>query len=183
MAQVKQQFQKQQVPLASQSEGLDKQARLWRTDRILLYVAVGLCIIGLGIAGYLTYLHYTGDAIPCVAGGGCETVQKSQYSNFFGIPVALLGLFSYLVLLALTAGRLRLSLTNQTNGRYRLDVALFLVNLACVAFSAYLTSTEAFLINAWCIWCLGSAITLTIMLFVNGYRLWVNHFSADAPLN
>jgi len=39
-------------------------------------------------------------------------------------------------------------------------------------FSAYLTAIEAFVIHAWCMWCLGSAITMTALFIVSGLRLW-----------
>ena len=51
--------------------------------------------------GYLTYVHYRPAALICTAGGGCETVQDSSYAELFGVPVALLGLLSYVAVLAL----------------------------------------------------------------------------------
>ena len=51
-----------------------------------------VALIGLGIAGYLTVVHYTGGAPVCAIAHGCETVQKSSYASLAGVPVALLGL-------------------------------------------------------------------------------------------
>ena len=50
-------------------------------------VVAGLALAGLGIAGYLTYVHYAGVHPVCVASGGCETVQSSSYAKLAGIPV------------------------------------------------------------------------------------------------
>ena len=54
-----------------------------------------LAVIGLGIAGYLTYVHYAGIHVLCAASGGCETVQTSSYAKLAGIPVPVLGLLGY----------------------------------------------------------------------------------------
>ena len=67
-----------------------------------LQVAAGLvALAGVGVAGYLTWAHFADSTVLCVAGGGCETVQESEYAEIAGIPVALLGLGSYLTILAL----------------------------------------------------------------------------------
>jgi uncharacterized membrane protein len=58
-----------------------------------LRIAIGvLCVIGIGVAGYLTYTHYEGLRVLCLSSGGCETVQQSAYSKLDGIPVAVVGL-------------------------------------------------------------------------------------------
>jgi uncharacterized membrane protein len=74
--------------------------------RLRLTVAV-LATAGASVAGYLTYARYTDTTLVC-ATGGCETVQRSEYAVLAGIPVALLGVLTYLVLLgtAFTTGKL-----------------------------------------------------------------------------
>ena len=59
---------------------------------------VALCLtsaLGVAVAGYLTWVHFDDAALVCVAGGGCETVQESEYAEIAGAPVALLGLGAY----------------------------------------------------------------------------------------
>ena len=63
--------------------------------------------IGLGIAAYLTIVHYAGGSPVCAIAHGCETVQKSRYAEFAGVPVALLGLLGYVGDPALAAARRR----------------------------------------------------------------------------
>jgi len=60
-----------------------------------------LAVIGLGLASYLTYVHYSGIKPACSLGGSCEKVQTSAYSHLAGIPVALMGLIGYVTILAL----------------------------------------------------------------------------------
>ena len=118
-----------------------------------------IALIGLGIATYLTIVHYTGGAPVCAIAHGCETVQKSDYSKLAGIPVAVLGLVGYLGILAAL-------IKDDENAR---SAAAFLSILG-FGFSAWLTYTEIALIDAICIWCVGSAICMTILAALNVTR-------------
>ena len=127
-----------------------------RLTRAILAVA----LLGVAIAGYLTYIHYAGIKPICAASGGCEKVQSSVYSDLAGIPVAVLGLAGYLGILAslLIAGEA---------GR----LAGFALALAGFAFSAYLTYREIFTIKAICQWCVGSAVLMTVLAVLMTVRL------------
>lgn len=67
--------------------------------RRLVPATGALALAGTGIAGYLTYVHYTGTRIACPT-GGCETVQSSSYALLGPLPVVLLGLLAYIAILA-----------------------------------------------------------------------------------
>jgi uncharacterized membrane protein len=122
--------------------------------------AIAVALIGLGIATYLTIVHYTGGAPVCAIAHGCETVQKSDYSKLAGVPVAVLGLLGYIGILAAL-------IRDDENSR---SIAAFL-SIVGFGFSAWLTYTELALINAICIWCVGSAICMTILAVLNVSRL------------
>lgn len=109
------------------------------------------CAVGIGIAAYLTYVHYAHVA-PVCSTGGCETVQKSRYAELGGVPVALLGLAAYVVLLATTGFR-----------GVAAAFASVLVALAGVAFSGYLLWAQLGPIGAICQWCLGNDATITVV--------------------
>lgn len=179
-------LRKQQIEEITQLDEIEQPERVKKLDRILLFVVMGLCLIGTGIAGYLIYLHSTNSVIPCTFNGGCETVNSSRYATFLGQYVAVWGLIGYIGLLVLAIVRflmLRKPIDPlATDNRFLLDVALFLGGLIGVAFSGYLTYAEAFLIHAWCTWCLGSATTITVMTLINGYRLWLNYFGNKAEI-
>ncbi len=68
-------------------------------------IGTTLSLLGLGVAAYLTYEHYTGSkTLSCPAGGGlinCLNVTTSVYSKIHGVPVAVLGLVFFVVMLAL----------------------------------------------------------------------------------
>lgn len=109
-----------------------------------------LALAGLGVASYLTSVHYAGAAPVCAVGHGCQTVQDSRYAEMGGIPVALIGLIGYVMILASLFVR-------GDNGRL-LRVALTGFGFA---FSLYLTYLELFVIDAICQWCVGSAVIMT----------------------
>ena len=131
------------------------------TDRRLRTAIAVLAIAGIGIATYLTYVHYADVKAFCVAGGGgCEKVQTSDYAELAGIPVAVLGLIGYVLILA--------SLwVPGDNGR----LAGAVLALSGFGFSAYLTYRELFTIDAICQWCVASAVVMTALAVLTVWRL------------
>jgi uncharacterized membrane protein len=110
-------------------------------------------LLGAGVAGYLTYVHYAELEPLCVGGGdGCERVQSSDQSELLGVPVAVVGLANYLIIAAclLPAGR-------------RLHPVAAGLALAGFGFSLYLTYVELFVIEAICQWCLANAVIATVL--------------------
>jgi uncharacterized membrane protein/thiol-disulfide isomerase/thioredoxin len=120
-----------------------------------------LVVVGIGVAGYLSFIEVTGSAAVCGPVGDCNTVQQSPYATLFGfLPVGVLGLIGYLVMGAAwllgRAGPPR---------RQRLgDATLYAAALGGTAFSAYLTFLEPFVIGASCAWCLTSAAVVAVIL-------------------
>jgi uncharacterized membrane protein len=130
------------------------------SSRALRLTLLTLTVVGVGVATYLTYIHYAGIKPLCGKnGGGCEIVQTSQYAKLAGVPVALIGLIGYVSILA--------SLLAPENETTRFaTVALTVVGFG---FSAYLTGREAFSIHHWCEWCLSSAGIITV---IAGLSIW-----------
>ena len=120
-----------------------------------------LTAIGLGVATYLTYIHYAGIKPLCgTNGGGCEIVQTSQYSKLAGVPVALIGLLGYVAIMA--------SLLVPENETTRFATVAFTV--IGFGFSAYLTYRELFSIHHICEYCVSSAIIVTILMCLSVWR-------------
>jgi uncharacterized membrane protein len=133
----------------------------YRTVDRRLKIAIGvLCLIGIGVASYLTYTHYAGIKVVCLSSGGCETVQSSVYSKLGGIPVAVLGLAGYIGILLSLAVRGDI-------GR----AAGFGLALVGFLFSAYLTYRELFTIKAICQWCVSSAVIMTLLVILTAIRV------------
>jgi uncharacterized membrane protein len=128
-----------------------------RTLRIVLIV---LTLAGVGVASYLTYVHYSGIKVLCTGHGSCAKVQTSQYSKLAGVPVALIGLIGYVTILA------SLLLPESETSRFA-TVSLVVIGFG---FSAYLTGRELFSIHAICEWCVSSAVIMTLLVCLSIWR-------------
>jgi uncharacterized membrane protein len=129
--------------------------------RALRITMIVLAAIGLGVATYLTYIHYAGIKPLCGRnGGGCEIVQTSEYSKLAGVPVALIGLIGYVAILG--------SLRAAENETTRFATVAFTV--VGFGFSAYLTYRELFSIHHICEWCVSSAVIATILMCLAVWR-------------
>jgi uncharacterized membrane protein len=127
-----------------------------------------VAIIGMMLSAYAVTLHYSeGESKLCDINStfNCNSVNKSPWAVFLGVPVAIWGFVAYaVVFLTLLKRRLlehRLSFTAKDFWQYFLYIALFML-----AFQAYLTLTEVVFIKALCIVCLASqACTIIIAWF------------------
>ena len=124
--------------------------------RVMLVVAV----IGLGVAIYLTIIHYADIKPACTAGQSCIKVQSSVWSKLDGVPVALLGLIGYI----------GITISLLVPDREETRLATHGLTLVGVGFSAYLTYRELFSIHAVCEWCVSSAVILTLLFIAAAYR-------------
>ena len=112
---------------------------------------VGIAFLGLLVSGYLFIEYASPNPIPCVSGRGCEVARASIYSSFLGIPTPAYGIIYYLAL-----GFIGALWSDETKKK----LTPFLIALvgSAVAVSAFLTYVEAYVIHAWCSWCVMSAI-------------------------
>lgn len=125
------------------------------SDRTLRAAAALVALAGIAVAGYLTWVHFDDAALVCVAGGGCETVQESEYAEIAGIPVALLGLGAYVVLLGLV-------IWDTATAR----LAAATIAFVGLLFSVYLVVLQLLVIDAVCVWCLANDLVIAPILAV-----------------
>jgi uncharacterized membrane protein len=128
----------------------------------LIYIFTAISLLGFLDAIYLTTSHYTGH-ITCSVISGCQEVLVSQYSEIFGIPLALLGAAYYLFILINSL----LYIDNQN--KYS-KLVLSYIPIFGFLFSIYLIYLMFFVIEALCQYCLLSAGTSTL-LFILGIIL------------
>lgn len=132
-----------------------------------------LCLIGIGVAGYLAYVETTQTEAVCGPIGDCNTVQQSEFARLFGVlPIGVLGLGGYvLMLLAWLAAR------RATGERARIaSAALLIMTTGGLLFSIYLTFLEPFVIGATCAWCLTSSVIITALF-------WLSLFPGGAAIS
>jgi uncharacterized membrane protein len=129
----------------------------WTLRRAIAFLAA----LGVGVAAYFAIADSGGGAPVCIAGGsGCQTVVDSSYSHLLGVNVAVYGIAGYLLLLASAFGA-------DDAARF----GGFLVALAGFGFSVYLTYIELFKIEAFCQWCVASAVLMTVLFLLEATRL------------
>ena len=123
-----------------------------------------LAIIGLGVSLYLTYVEFTQSRALCGPVGDCNAVQSSPYAKLFGVvPIGLVGAIGYIaILFAWIWRRIRSDSLARIAGPAMFGMALF-----GTLFSIYLTYLELFVIHAVCIWCLSSAVIITVLMLLN----------------
>ncbi|HJP87137.1 MAG TPA: vitamin K epoxide reductase family protein [Gemmatimonadaceae bacterium] len=126
-------------------------------------VVAALALAGIFISLYLTLykLGIIGE-LSCSI-GSCETVNLSRWSRFLGLPVAAWGLLFYLDVFAVAV----VSTLPRFEDERVLSIVLVAEAAVGVLFSAWLTYLELFVIHAICIWCVTSAVVVTIILLVS----------------
>ena len=123
-----------------------------------MVVAV-LALIGFFDALYL-WAHNAGLTGPIVCGvGDCETVQSSIYAKIGGVPVSAIGVLGYIALLVLCL----VGVQPKHRGSRLIGGLLLGGATLGIGFSGWLTYLEAAVIHAWCQYCVGSAIIMTVI--------------------
>src|SRR3990172_4926725 len=123
-----------------------------------------LALAGRGVAGYLAYVETQAVSAVCGPVGDCNAVQRSPYARIFGVlPVGVMGMLGYLAILAAWLwGRLR-----QDRLAVYAPVVIFGLALFGTLLSLYLTFLEPFVIKAVCVWCLTSAVIITLLMLLS----------------
>lgn len=149
--------------MSSSASSSQPAASNWPRTIILVFIAIGI-----GITSYLTYVKITAAPTVCVEGGAfnCDVVQNSSYAKLMGIPVAYLGLATYLALAILVTMENRIGILREYGAMLTFGVALF-----AFLFSVWLVYVQVFRLEALCIWCLGHEISITIIFLMSLIRL------------
>jgi uncharacterized membrane protein len=117
---------------------------------VILYSVAGLfCLFGLADATYLTVLALTGETAACSGQAGCFEVLGSAYSKVAGVPVAAFGVAGYFA--AFTCATFAAFEYPRARKFFALTVGVLF------AATLWLLYVQAFLLHAFCRYCLFSA--------------------------
>jgi len=136
------------------------------------YVLIVLAVIGIAASSLALREHYrTYGEAPCDINDrwDCGIVNHSPYAVIHGVPVAVIGITGYLLLGVLALKR-----------AYRMMLALALPGLA---FALYLARIEAHVLGVWCVYCvisLGTISLITMLLLALVVRQLFQDSSAEA---
>lgn len=128
-------------------------------------LAAVVALVGLADSIYLTIHHLSGEQVPCSVTGGCETVLTSYYAEVAGIPLAAFGAAAYFLAFSLAI----LAAFGNRKLWFLFGVQVSLM----AAFSLWLFYLQAFVIKAFCQFCLlSAATTLTLFIIALASKFW-----------
>ena len=144
-----------------------------KRDRIVRRVQLLLVLIGLAVAGYLSYLKIEDAPAVCVETGpfNCNVVLNSQYSELAGVPIAYLGFAVYLAIGALLLLENRVAFLRVWG-----SLIMFGIGLFAWLFSMWLVYVQFALLQALCPWCLSHETNFTILFALICYRVYRETF-------
>jgi uncharacterized membrane protein len=147
---------------------------------ILSLLIIMLAIGGIADASYLTYEKFAGVIPTCGESFDCGTVLSSKYASIGPIPMSFLGLLYYVAVLKLALlhylesdillrkTKKFLPVSNQLKTALVPQKLLLLLTSLGFGFSMILVGVMAFVIEAWCLFCLVSAGISTLMFLTAG---------------
>ena len=124
----------------------------------LYATAAIVSLLGLADAIYLTVEHVTGQSVRCTIVAGCSEVLSSQYAVVRGVPLAAIGAAAYFTVFSLA--------TLAAFGYRIAGTLLTVVVLLMFLFSLWLIYLQAFVIHAFCQFCLLSAAVTTALTVI-----------------
>jgi uncharacterized membrane protein len=120
-----------------------------------------LAFTGMVDALYLSIKRNAGP-VPCHITRGCTDVLTSKYSALAGIPLSWFGLAFYFTIFSAV---IILLFEDPEHPSRPLSVVLFYLAGAALIISAFLVGIQAFILKAFCEYCLlSAALVLTIFL-------------------
>ena len=136
-----------------------------RLQRLMSLVAI-LAVGGIVVSSVSLKHHYaTSKTEFCDIGNtfNCDIVNRSEYSEILGIPVALIGMVGYAAILGLAT---------VYRERRETPSLIFAGASAGLAFALYLTYIEGRVLGVWCIMCLSSLALIGGIAIVSSVLWW-----------
>lgn len=146
---------------------LEKQYGL--IPNLLVGAILLVAFIGFADAAFLTAKRFAGSPLTCYFFGGCDAVNASPYSVLFGVPLSLFGTIFYLAVI--------LAAVFYLDKKWPLSgIALMALTAIGFLFSIYTFSLQAFVIKAFCFYCVVSAVCATVNFILMSVA-WKKYFT------
>lgn len=132
--------------------------------KVTRYSILGCCLMGAILSSLSLRSHYSTDPTGYCdlnATFNCDFVNRSSFSEFRGVPVALIGLLGYvsLFVLSMPGGR--------WVSRFR-----FAASLIGMGVALYLAYVEAYVLAVWCLLCIGSLLMISAIAILSAIAVW-----------
>jgi uncharacterized membrane protein len=159
----------------------------------LTLALIVVALVGITDASYITYEKFAGVVPPCQPGYDCAGVLNSKWASVGPIPVSALGVLYYLSVLVVSIsyylefdliGKIKsafpkkISKQLQSNPVWKnfdADHTLMALTSFGFAFSIFLVGLMAFVIQAWCFYCLISAASSSLLFLLGSALYWSNN--------
>jgi len=128
--------------------------RKWQRFYALITALAGVGVLLSSVSLYHHLSTSKGSFCNLSESFNCDLVNRSPYSTFHGLPVALIGIIGYVLLLMLA------TLYRQ---KPETPIMLLAASIGGTCFALYLTYLEGYVIHAWCILCLSSLVDITLI--------------------
>jgi vitamin-K-epoxide reductase (warfarin-sensitive) len=130
-------------------------------NNVLFVLIAALSITGVAVSAVSLQRHYAKSATNFCDFSqkfSCDIVNRSEYSEIVGIPVAGLGVAGYAALFVLSTF---------WRSRAETPTRILIAALAGLAFALYLTYIEAYVLTTWCILCVGSLVIISLIALLS----------------
>jgi dihydroorotate dehydrogenase len=126
-----------------------------------------IALLGIFDASYITYEKFSGRIVQCLPGFACAKVLESPWAYIGPVPLSLMGLLFYTTVLILSSLLvLQLRYIHLDGKRFSVFQILRVLTTFGFFFSLYLIFIMGVVIGGWCLWCLFSALTSTLLFVV-----------------
>ncbi len=135
-----------------------------KRSRLLIAISV-LAIAGMALSSASLVSHYRKSPTEyCDLGENfnCDIVNRSPYAEVAGVPVALIGMLGYAFLLAMS---------RVAENWQHASWILLLAAAGGLVFALRLTYIEKYVLDTWCILCLGSLAVIFLITVLAGVRV------------
>jgi dihydroorotate dehydrogenase len=138
---------------------------------ISLFIVI-LSFLGIMDASYLTYEKVSGVIPPCTTGFKCSTVLTSKWSSVGPIPLSAFGLLFYSIIFTVAI----INFIEKEHVRiggvtFHTHDLLLGLTIFGAGFSLYLIVLMGLILQAWCLYCLISALICASLFFLSA-MLW-----------
>lgn len=127
--------------------------------KIAPLLLVALPFIGLFDAGYVSYEIFSERIPVCLPPFQCATFLQNEWAYIAGLPLSVYGIVFYIIFLILAI----------LNFLQIKDFTQILKKLAIfgLGFALYVSFIMGSVVKAWCLWCLVSAINLSLIFITS----------------
>ena len=134
--------------------------------RWIFVLVAAVAVLGIANAGYLAWTALIGVPPTCNFIHGCAEVAASPYSTVLGVPLALFGVLFYVMIFGFAVWRIIIPDAPVLKYVFPLSALGFLLSL-------YFLYLQAFVIGAFCEYCLFSLFDATVLFIISTY-LWMS---------